>query len=89
MRYIDSHCREEKLTSKGERDTRIGCEVIYFTNIKSSLGFRDFRFIELRYIDNIKRLLEEELLWNIRSSLRRLRLKETSSEKTMESLNGY
>ena len=47
MRYIDRHCRGEKLTTKDERSTGIGCEVIYFTNIKSRLSFRDFRFIEL------------------------------------------
>ena len=47
MRYIDKHWWGEKFTSKGERSTGIGCEVIYFTNIKSRLGFRDFKFIEL------------------------------------------
>ena len=47
MRYIDRHCRGEELTRKGERSTGVGCEVIYFTNIKSRLGFRDFRVIEL------------------------------------------
>ena len=47
MRNIDRHFRGEKLTSECERGTWIGCEVIYFTYIKSRLGFRDFRFIEL------------------------------------------
>ena len=38
MMYIDRHCRGEKLTSKGERITGIGCDVIYFTNIKADLA---------------------------------------------------
>ena len=45
MMYIDRHCRGENLTSKGERSTGIGCEIIYCTNIKRRLGFRDFRCI--------------------------------------------
>ena len=47
MRYLYRHCKGDKLMSKIERSTGIGCEVIYFTNIKSRLGVRDFRFIEL------------------------------------------
>ena len=37
--------------------------------------------MNLRYVENIKRLLEEGSQWKIRLSLRRLRLKETSSKE--------
>ena len=47
MRYIDRHCTGETFTNKGERSKEVGCEVIYLNNIKSRLGLRDFRFIEL------------------------------------------
>ena len=47
MKYIYRHWSGEKFMSKGERITNIGCGVIYSTNIKIRLGFRDFIFIEL------------------------------------------